>query len=257
MKPFGRSALEDKPLKTFIFYRTPIQSDGMLGPKYDYTNELAAPSQVGVRLGGSFDDIMDSIGAVNYYIDAIGYGQATGIAKGQGKQNQALGLRYFMNTGMKCSNGKDMYEYIDNIPKGLGGRAGDEMAKSLGVRLRGLAPGIVEDAANALNPMRLFNAATGTGYARCKKVTLPVGDDNGRIKSSYDGTVWIEGPIAYYQNGKPYQTQWVFDADISQEEYDKTPKEGFASGGGPGVQTIAAGVLLAALAVGVALSVRR
>ena len=225
----------------------------MLGPNYNYTNELAPPSQVGVRLGGSFDDIMDSIGGVNYYIDAIGYGQATGIAKGQGKQNRRLGLRYFMNTGMTCSNGKPMYEYIDNIPKGLGGRAGEEIQKTLGVKLQGLAPGIVEDAANALNPMRLFNAATGTGYARCKKVTLPVGDDQGRIKSSYDGTVWIQGPIASYQNGIPQQTQWVYDADISQEEYEKTPKiEGFSSEG-PGVQTIAAGVLLTALAVGFAL----
>lgn len=225
----------------------------MLGPKYDYTNEMAPPSQVGVRLGGSFDDVMDSMGGVNYYIDAIGYGQSTGIARGQGKQNQRLGLRYFMNTGMKCSNGKDMYEYIDNIPKGLGGRAGEEIQKSLGVKLAGLAPGIVEDAANALNPVALFKAATGSGYARCKQVTLPVGDDRGRIKSDYDGTVWIQGNVAY-QNGRPHQTQWVYDADISQEEYDKTPKlEGFASSGGPGVQTIAAGILLTALAVGFAL----
>jgi hypothetical protein len=202
-------------------------------------------------MGGSFDDVTNAIGGVNYYIDAIGFGASTGIAKAQGKTNRRMGLRYFMNTGMKCSNGKDMYEYIDNIPKGLGGRAGEEISKSMGVKLQGLAPGIVEDAASALNPMRLFNAAVGTGYARCKKVSLPVGDDSGRIKSSYDETVWVEGPVMY-RNGIPHQTQWVYDADISQEVYENTPKEGFASGG-PGVQTIAAGVLLTALAVGVAL----
>jgi serine protease inhibitor ecotin len=87
----------------------------MLGPKYDYTNELAAPSQIGVRMGGSFDDVTNAIGGVNYYIDAIGFGASTGIAKAQGKTNRRMGLRYFMNTGMICSNGKDMYEYIDNI----------------------------------------------------------------------------------------------------------------------------------------------
>ena len=231
-------------------------SDSLLGPKYDYTNELAAPSQIGVRAGGSFDDVMGAMAGFNYYIDAIGFGQSTGMAKARGLENQRLGIRYFMNTGMKCSNGADMYEYIDNVPKGLPGRAGAEVQNTLGVQLRGLAPGIVEDAASALNPVRLFSAAMGTGYAQCKKVTLPVGDDRGRLRSPYDNTPWVDGPVQY-QDGRPVQTRWVFDKDVSQEAYDATKKtEGFSSEG-PAFQTIAAGVLLAALAVGVAATVAR
>lgn len=231
-------------------------SDSLLGPKYDYTNEIAAPSEIGVRAGGSFDDVMGAMAGFNYYIDAIGFGQSTGMAKNRGLENQRLGIRYFMKTGMKCSNGADMCEYIDTIPKGLPGRAGKESQKTLGVELRGLAPGIVEDAASALNPVRLFNAAMGTGYSQCKKVTLPVGDDRGRLQSPYDGTKWVDGAVEY-RNGKPYQTRWVFDKDVGQDTYDKTPKtEGFCSQG-PAFQTIAAGVLLAALAVGVAVAVRR
>ena len=88
----------------------------MLGPTYNYTNELAPPSEIGVRTGGSFDDVAGAMAGVNYYIDAIGFGQSTGFAKSRGLQNQALGARYFMKTGMKCSNGADMYEYIDNVP---------------------------------------------------------------------------------------------------------------------------------------------
>lgn len=229
---------------------------GMLGPQYDYTNEIAPPSSIGVKKGGSFDDVIGAMAGVNYYIDAIGFGESTGIAKSRGLENQRLGTRYFIKTGMKCSNGADMYEYIDNVPKGLPGRAGTEIQNTLGVQLRGLAPGIAEDAVSALNPLRLFNAAIGTGYAKCKKVELPVGDDRGRLRSTYDNTVWVEGPVTY-KNGRPHQSRWVYDADISQMDYENTPKtEGFSSGG-PGVQTIAAGVLLAAIAVGVAVSLRR
>ncbi len=228
----------------------------MLGPKYNYTDELAAPSEIGVREGGSFDDVVGAMAGVNYYIDAIGFGQSTGIAKSRGLGNQRLGIRYFMKTGMKCSNGADMYEYIDNIPKGLPGRAGKEVQKTLGVQLRGLAPGIVEDAASALNPIPLFSAAMGSGYSQCKKVTLPVGDERGRLKSAFDGTVWVEPPVTLI-GGIPHQTRWVHDRDISQETYDRTPKtEGFSCGG-PEPQTIAAGVLLAAVALGVLMALRK
>jgi hypothetical protein len=227
----------------------------MLGPKYDYTNEIAPPSAIGVKNGGGFDDVVGAMAGMNYYIDAIGFGQSTGIAKSQGLKNQRLGIRYFMNTGMKCSNGADMYEYIDNIPKGLPGRAGEEVQKTLGVQLRGLAPGIVEDAASALNPARLFGAAIGSGYSKCKTIERPVGDERGRLKSDYDGAIWVDGPVKFI-NGIPHQTRWVYDSDISQEEYEKTPKtEGFDCGG-PSSQTIAAGVLLAAVAIGVAFALR-
>ena len=228
----------------------------MLGPSYSYANELSAPSEIGVRNGGSFDDVAGAMAGVNYYIDAIGFGESTGIAKSRGLINRQLGIRYFMKTGMKCSNGADMYEYIDNMPKGLPGRAGDEIQKMLGVKLRGLAPGIVEDAANALNPVRLFDAAIGSGFSQCKKVTLPVGDANGHIKSNYDGTVWVEGPIEY-KDGMPHQTRWVHDRDVDRETYDQTPKTEAFCGGGPSSQTIAAGVLLAAVAVGLAMTMRR
>jgi hypothetical protein len=96
----------------------------------------------------------------------------------------------------------------------------------------------------------------GSGYAQCKKVTLPVGDDRGRLRSPYDNTAWVEGAVEY-ANGRPVQTRWVFDKDVSQEEFDKTPKKEGFSNEGPAFQTIAAGVLLAALAVGVATAVRR
>lgn len=219
-----------------------------LGPDYSYADELKAPSEIGVREGGSPGAIIDAVAGVNYYVDAIGFGQSTSLAKENGLENQRLGLRYFLNTGLKCSNGAEMYEYVDTIPKPFPGRIGSEIRKTLGVDMRGLAPGIVQDAANALNPVPLFKAATSTGFIQCKKVTQLVGDDNGRLKSRYGGPDWITGPIQMI-NGQPNQSRWVFDQYISSEEDDKTPKtEGFADG--PSSQTIAAGVLFSALLLG-------
>lgn len=235
-------------------------SDSLAGPKYNYSDELATPSSIGVRAGGSPGAITDAMAGFSYYIDAIGFGQSSRTTKGLNGnlQNKQLGLQYFMDTGMKCSNGAGMYEYVDNIPKGLGGRAGEEVQKTMGVKLAGLAPGIVEDASNALNPAALFKAALGSGYARCKKVSLPVGDSSGRLASEYDkNNVWVQGPVEM-KNGRPYQTRWVFDADVSQEQYDATPKvEKFAGGSGPDLQTVAAGVLLAGVVLGFAFALKK
>jgi hypothetical protein len=235
-------------------------SDSLAGPKYDYTDELAPPSSIGVRNSGSPGAITDAMAGASYYIDAIGFGQTSRTTRNLNRnlQNKPLGLRYFMDTGMKCSNGASMYEYVDNIPKGLGGRAGEEVQRTMGVKMAGLAPGIVEDATSALNPAALFKAALGSGYARCKKVSLPVGDSSGRLASAYNPkNVWIQGPVEM-KGGIPHQTRWVFDADISQEDYDKTPKvEKFEGGSGPRPEMIAAGVLLAGVALGFAFALKK
>lgn len=234
-----------------------MDTGGLLGPKYSFADELATPSELGIGRDGSFDGIMRAVAGVNYYVDAIGFGEATGLAKMNGMNQVPLGIQYFMKTGATCSNGADMYEYVSTIPSGLPGRVGSEVQKTMGVKFRGLAPGIVEDAAGALNPLPLFQSVIGSGYARCKKVTLPVGDLKGQVRSGFDPTnVWVTDPYKVV-NGAPSQTRWVMDKYITQEEYDATPKteqpnvlpntEGFSGNSG---NTIAAGVLFAALFLG-------
>ena len=151
-----------------------------------------------------------------------------------------------------------MYEYVNTVPSGLPGRVGHEIETTLGVHMRGLAPGIVEDAVGALNPVPMFKAVIGSGYAKCKKVTLPVGDMNGQTHSAYDpSNVWIPDPWKPV-GGQPSQTRWIFDRYVSMEEYDATsktekagvlpPTEGFADNT---TSKVAAGVLFAALFFGV------
>jgi hypothetical protein len=92
--------------------------------------------------------------------------------------------------------------------------------------LRGLAPGILEDAQAALNPAPIVDAVFGTGYVKCKSVKLPVGDALGRIKGR-DGKEWIRslypGDIQY-DGSTPTQTRWVMDRQVRQEEFDAEQK---------------------------------
>lgn len=240
----------------------------MLGPQYSYADELKTPSELGIGRDGSFEGIMRSVAGVNYYVDAIGFGQSTGLAKAQGGRmaQQPLGVRFFVNTGAKCSNGADMYDYVDTVPKGLQGRVGEEVKKTMGVDFRGLAPGVVEDSFSALDPRPMFQAVIGSGYAQCKKVTRPIGNMAGQVQSTYtkdkngQPVRWNgDGSAGDFKliNGAPHQTRWVFDKYITQEEYEAASKteqpgtvprtEGFAN---PIGARVAAGVLFAALFLG-------
>lgn len=248
----------------------------LLGPSYVFADELPTPSELGIQRDGSFGGIARAVAGVNYYADTIGFGETTGLARAAGMRQNPLGVRYFTKTGLTCSNGADMYEYVDGIPKGLPGRVGKEVQKTLGVQFRGLAPGIVGDAASALNPLPLFEAAIGAGYPACKKVTMPVGDYNGNVRSPYDANnVWIAQPtrsVRVNRGALPHQTRWVLDRYVGQKEYEATPKteragvvpptdatsnmpEGFV-GSTDSTSAVAAGVLFAGLFLGVVLATR-
>ena len=240
-------------LKTEVKQYTPDMKT-ILGPKYDYSAELPTPKGIGVNPGdGSWGGIKGAMAGVSYYSDVIGFGETTGFAKGNGLTMNPLGVRYFMSSGATCSNGQDMYQYVNTIPQGLPGRLGNEIQKTLKVKLRGLAPGMFQDAAKALNPAPMFNAMINSGYARCRKVTLPVGDPEGRIQSPVTGEWWIDPSkeALTYPNGKPHASHWIFDSWVSAETYASDKKvEGFSDG--LGQSKVIAGALFAALFIGLA-----
>ena len=224
----------------------------ILGPNYDYAAQLPTPGDIGVSWGdGSYSGIMGAGAGVDYYVDTIGFGESTGGAKDRGHNQTPLGVRYFLNSGATCSNGQDMYEYIDTTPHGIPGRLGNEIQTTLGAKLRGLAPGMFEDAAKALNPAPMFNAVMNSGYARCRKVSLPVGDAEGNIQSQATGEWWIDPSkeALTYPDGKPHASHWIFDSWVSAEDYASDRKvEGFR--GSVGQSKVLAGALFAALFVG-------
>ncbi len=203
----------------------PSQTD-FIGPDYSFADEMPLPNEVGVRRGDTLSSVTDSVKGVAYYSDMIGFGEASNeLTKSMGKKPFPMGVNYFMRTMTKCSNGADMWTYINGIPEGtvLGKRVRDAM-RGLGMPgLRGLAPGMLEDAQAALNPVPVLNSILGTGYAKCKQVRLPVGDTFGRLKSG-DGKEWIRplfpGDIQTVAN-RSTQARWIFDRWMTQDEWQK------------------------------------
>lgn len=225
--------------------------NGALGPKFSYADQVASPQDIGVRAGGDFDAIQGALAGVSYYVDTIGFGSRSMVSKTLGAREQKpIGLRYFMKTGITCTNGKDMYEYVDSIPKGdaLGKRIGDAIQGTLGVGLRGLGPGMVEDAKSALDPMPILNAVVGNAYPKCKQVRLPVGDQNGRTRSD-EGDIWVETEGLEYNGSQPMQTRWILDSYVASN------KETFTSDSNHSWNPLLAGGLAVGLGLVVAYTV--
>ena len=148
---------------------------GLLGPNYSFADNVPLPGQVGVRDGDSMNDVIDSVKAVAYYVDMIGFGEASsGMSRGVGPGGgpRPLGVNTWMRTGLKCSNGADMWMYNAGVPTGeaLGKRVKDGLASAGLPGMRGLAPGILEDAQAALNPVPIVKALFGSGFPRCRLV---------------------------------------------------------------------------------------
>jgi hypothetical protein len=220
-KPLGQETRDQ------ILPNSPQDAAAFQQPNYDFAGQLKMPNQVGVSRGDSLGHVVDAAKGMLYYSDMIGFGEASsGFTRGL--PFQRLGINYFMPTGLKCSNGADMWTYFEGIPKG------DAMGMGY-PQMRGLAPGIMEDSKAALNPMPILQAAFGNVYPVCEKQTFPVGDDLGRIRdpnidAKDPAGEWVKGDVQII-NGRPHQTKWVQKVDakgnpvyLTQKEYESTPK---------------------------------
>jgi hypothetical protein len=204
---------------------------GLLGPNYSFADNVPLPGQVGVRDGDSMNDVIDSVKAVAYYVDMIGFGQASsGMSRGVGPGGgpRPLGVNTWMRTGLKCSNGADMWMYNEGVPNGsaLGERVKDGLASAGLPAMRGLAPGILEDAQAALNPVPIVKALFGSGFPRCSLVEKEVGDQDGRIKNpAPKGAYYVEDEDSVYKrDGRSYQRRWAYDSDLSQSQWENEKK---------------------------------
>jgi hypothetical protein len=203
---------------------------GYFGPKYSFADNIQLPGDIGVRQEASVGAIMDALSGVNYYIDTIAFGGQTGF---DNVPQLPMGIRYFLNSEMRCSNGATQSTYFDGITKGdlLGDRVKAGLASAGLPGLQGLAPGILENARDALDPRPILSAVVGTGYPVCQKVQCPVGTSYGQIANLDDpANPYIIDSVESV-NGMPYQTRWVqaYDSDgsaisITKDEFAATPK---------------------------------
>lgn len=206
---------------------------GAFGSSYNPADAMLTPPQIGVNVGSSMGDVVNAVKGVGFYVDQIGFGApSTGLTNGM--PLRPLGVNYFIKTGATCSNGADMWNYMQGIPQGdaLGPKIKSVMAQMGLPPLKGLAPGMIEDAEHALDAKPLINAMFGSGYPQCKQVTLPVGDSYGNIADTTTGEPWISMPSTARRSGDGYvQTMWVQDTypngdpvNLSRDQWVAAPK---------------------------------
>lgn len=210
---------------------SPQDNYGYFGPEYSFADNVPLPGSIGVRQEPSVGAIIDSVAGVNFYVDTIAFGGPTFF---DNHNPQPMGIRYFLNTGMMCSNGATMSAYFDGVTKGnlLGQDVANALASAGLPGLKGLAPGMLENARDALDPRPILSAVTGTGYPVCQQVMCPVGDIQGNITNPNNpgAQPYIIDPVQY-SNGMPYQTRWVQAYDntgsqiqITKDEFAASPK---------------------------------
>lgn len=199
---------------------------GMLGSSYDFGSAMLTPDKIDVKVGNSMDNVINAVKGVGFYTDMIGFGaSSTGLTDGM--PIEPLGINYFMNTGQTCSNGATMWKYIEGIPSGnaLGEGVKTAMANMGLPPLRGLAPGMLEDMQQALNPKPLMDAMLGSGYPECELIARKVGDAYGRISDPATGELWIEGKV----DPGNMQSRWVQRMDGSKKPISLTREEYMAT----------------------------
>jgi hypothetical protein len=214
---------------------------GFFGSPYNPADAMLTPIEIGVKAGDSMGDVMNAVKGVAFYADNIGFGApSTGFTSGM--PLAPLGVNYFIRSGKTCSNGAEMWTYMNGITEGnaLGDRVKITMEQMGLPPLKGLAPGMIEDVKSALNPSPLMNSLFGSGYPKCKLVTLPVGDAYGRVRDPTTGEAWVDSPnTAIKVNNGYVQTKWVQDIDkkgnpinMSREEWE-VEKKTFNPDGSP------------------------
>ena len=188
---------------------------GFLGPQYNPADEMLPPASIGVKRGGELDDVIGAVKGVIYYGDMMGFGEASsGFTRGM-PGLKPLGVNYFINSGLTCSNGATMWEYVQTIPTGSAlGEKVKQAIRGVGLpQLRGMAPGILEDAQSALNPFPVIDAVVGSGYPQCRLVKKPVGDFDGKVYN-VDGVLLVDPVGLINENGRYYQERWIQDRKV-------------------------------------------
>jgi len=217
-------------------------STPQFSPDFNVADSLALPSEIGVRNGNTVQSVVDAAKGMAFYIDTIGFGQSTtSLTGGFGDKLIPLGLNTYLDSGEICSNGAKMWKYVTGIPTGnaLGKTIGDRMAQAGFPRLRGLAPGMLEDAGEALNPVPLAEAVFGSSYPVCIQESNPVGDQSGRVKNPSTGKWYVANPetvtcsgggsfnsgTGRCSGGRPVQTRWVQASRVDKGVYDSSTKD--------------------------------
>jgi hypothetical protein len=224
--PRAAVGLTDEDDETLPVTQVKEVGPGMFGPNYSFADNLPLPGSVGVREGDTLTDVVDSVKAVAYYVDMIGFGEASsGLSRSLNPK--PLGVNTWLETPQVCSNGANMWVYMQGVPTGEAlGKGIKDGLKSAGLPgMRGLAPGMLEDAQSALNPMPVMKSMFGSGLPRCRLTEREVGDQDGQIQNSATKDYYIHDKDSVYKrDGRSFQKRWAYESDLTQKKWDKEAK---------------------------------
>jgi hypothetical protein len=165
----------------------------ILGPDYNYSKQIKAPSEMGMSSNGSFETLADDIGGLIAYVDVLVTGR--GKASHTGKP---LGTKFFLPTVMKCKDqatGKDVVRsiYVNNIPDGSIPFVSQGMGGATFTEFEGLLPGVLSNIAQ-INPMQILSAFTNGPSPKCQAITLETVDSNNQssVATAYVSNTDIE-----------------------------------------------------------------
>ena len=158
-----------------------LQED-LLGPDYNYSEQIKTPQQLGMGSSGSLSTIANNIKGLKAYTEVL----VTGTGKGT-KTRQPLGNKFFLETGAKCKDKKTGNSvtrsvYVSNVPDGSIPFITQGLGGVRFTAFRGLVPGMLSNI-NNINPMQIFQSFMSGTNPECQMITMQTIDNNNRKRN--------------------------------------------------------------------------
>jgi hypothetical protein len=153
----------------------------VLGPDYDYSAQILAPSEMGMSADGTFRALENDIGGLLDYVKVLVTGQ------GASRTGQPLGTKFFLDTPMQCKDketGENVTRsiYINNVPDGSMPFISSGAMGGNGVTFddfKGLVPGLMSNLAQ-IDPLQIINAFTAGSSPTCQAIRMETIDENNK-----------------------------------------------------------------------------
>jgi hypothetical protein len=175
-------------------------SNDILGPSYNYSDNIPGPGTLGVGSGGSFSQLFTNVNAAVDYVKIM----VTG--------DPQLGNAYYVNTGGACvapdGSTQSRMNYINNVSTGsnLVPQSMNELS-FVTSELNGLIPGMAGDV-EGLDPLYIFNALAeeGTPQCQCYKCNVTTGSQYAFLTQSlspdFDTNSCSQVDVSFCKSGK-------------------------------------------------------
>ena len=155
-------------------------TSGLIGPDYDYSAQIRAPSGpggLGMRPDGTIGALEADIKGLLNYVKVLVSGD------GASKTGKPLGTKFFLGTPLQCTDKTSNSQvnrsiYINNVPDGSIGLSIPNGGMSMQFpAFKGLLPGVMSNLAQ-INPLKILSSFTNGDNPYCQQITMETIDAN-------------------------------------------------------------------------------